>query len=148
MCDDYPGEELLGEIADTEPRNKYQDERRYPVDSRRHLVDITMAEAECVRLTELREHKAREWGGVLQLLYAERFPSVWSGEDRPNLNLPLWAPAESVLGVLNEWRPEFDKRARAGGLPSTGHEGGHYRSGGLSRVPHRGRRGRGGVVLH
>ena len=115
MCDDYPGEELLGEIADTEPRNKYQDERRYPVDSRRHLVDITMAEAECVRLTELREHKAREWGGVLHLLYAERFPAVWSGEDRPNLNLPLWAPAESVLGVLNEWRPEFDKRARAGG---------------------------------
>ncbi|HET6187470.1 MAG TPA: hypothetical protein VFE59_10765 [Trebonia sp.] len=115
MCDDYPGEELLGEIADTEPRNKYQDERRYPVESRRHLVDITMAEAECSRLTDLREHKAREWGGVLHLLYADRFPAVWSGEDLPNLNLPLWAPAESVLGVLNEWQPELDKRARAGG---------------------------------
>src|SRR5262249_5986704 len=115
MCDDYPGDKLLGEIADTEPRNKYQDERRYPVDRRRHLVDIAMAEAECSRLTELREHKAHEWGGVLHLLYADRFPEVWRGEDRPNLNLPLWAPAESVLGVLFEWRAEFDKRASAGG---------------------------------
>jgi N-acetylglucosamine kinase-like BadF-type ATPase len=115
LCDDYPGEDLLGEIADTEPRNKYQDERRYPVDARRDLVDVTMAEAECARLTELREHKAGEWAGVLHLLYADRFPTVWSGEDRPNLNLPLWAPAESVLGVLNEWRAEFDKHARAGG---------------------------------
>ena len=74
MCNDYPGEGLLGEIADTEPRNKYQDERRYPVEARRHLVDITMAEAECCRLTELRENKAREWGGVLHLLFADRFP--------------------------------------------------------------------------
>jgi N-acetylglucosamine kinase-like BadF-type ATPase len=115
MCDDYPGEGLLGEIADTEPRNKYQDERRYPVEARRHLVDINMAEAECCRLTELRENKAREWGGVLHLLFADRFPSVWSGEDRPNLNMPLWTPVESVLGVLTEWRSEFDKHARVGG---------------------------------
>jgi N-acetylglucosamine kinase-like BadF-type ATPase len=115
LCDDYPGDKLLGEIADTEARNKHQDERRYPVEARRHLVDITLAEAECSRLTEQRHDQAREWGGVLHLLYSERFPEVWSGEDRPNLNLPLWAPAESVLGVLGEWQPEFDKHACAGG---------------------------------
>ena len=105
----------MGEIADTERRKRHQDERRYPVKARRDLVDITMAEAECSRLEELRHGQARDWARVLRLLYNDRFPAVWSGEDRPNLNMPLWAPAESVLGVLNEWRPEFEKHARAGG---------------------------------
>lgn len=115
LCDTYPGAELLGEIAGTGPRNRHQDERRYPLDARRHLVDITMAEAELARLTELQIDQVRQWAGVLHLLYADRFPAVWRGEERPNLTLPLWAPAESVLGVLTEWRPEFDMHAPAGG---------------------------------
>jgi N-acetylglucosamine kinase-like BadF-type ATPase len=115
LCDTYPGREFLGEIADTGPRIKRQDERRYPLDGRRHLVDITMAEAELSRLTALQVDQAREWAGVLHLLYADRFPEVWSGEDRHDLTLPLWVPAESVLGVLNQWRPQFDRHARAGG---------------------------------
>lgn len=115
LCDTYPGAELLGEIAGTGPRNRHQDERRYPLAGRRHLVDVVMAEAESARLTALQVDQAREWAALLHLLYAERFPEVWSGEDRPDLTLPLWVPAESVLGVLNQWRPEFDRHARAGG---------------------------------
>jgi N-acetylglucosamine kinase-like BadF-type ATPase len=115
LCDTYPGAELLGDIAGTGPRIRRQDERRYPLEGRHHLVDVAMAEAELARLAELQVDQAREWAGVLHLLYADRFPEAWGGEDRPDLTLPLWVPAESVLGVLNLWRPQFDRHASAGG---------------------------------
>jgi N-acetylglucosamine kinase-like BadF-type ATPase len=112
LCETYPSADLLQEIAgDTSQRKRAQDEERYPIAGRHHLVDLVMAE-DATALVDTRRREGWPvdgwpWAEVLRLLFAERFPDVWKGEEQPHFALHLWIPPESAVGILQQWASQL-----------------------------------------